>query len=124
MLSQILTFLSWLALPVGLIVILDDWFVRPQRQIVASPQPPRDPGMMRLAYMVLPLFIAAAVLRLLMAERLDFSSVLFGITALTGVVQGDGTAVQAFAGFPLSRIPVAGKTGTAEVNPFQPYSWL
>src|SRR6201996_6110768 len=86
MLSQIITFLSWLALPVGLIVILDDWFIRPQRQIAASPQPPRDPGMMRLAYMVLPLFIAAAVLRLLMAERLDFSSVLFGITALTGVV--------------------------------------
>jgi signal peptidase I len=86
MLSQILTLLSWLALPVGLIVILDDWFVRPQRQILASPQPPRDPGFMRVAYMALPLFIAAAVLRLLMAERLDFSSVLFGITAVTGVV--------------------------------------
>src|ERR1700761_4576759 len=86
MLSQIITFLSWLALPVGLIVILDDWFIRPQRQIAASPAPPRDPGLMRLAYMVLPLFIAAAVLRLLMAERLDFSSVLFGITAVTGVV--------------------------------------
>jgi penicillin-binding protein 2 len=45
-------------------------------------------------------------------------------TALTGVVQGDGTAAQAFVNFPLSRIPVAGKTGTAEVNPFQPYSWF
>jgi penicillin-binding protein 2 len=44
--------------------------------------------------------------------------------ALTGVVQGDGTATQAFLNFPLSRIPVAGKTGTAEVNPFQPYSWF
>src|ERR1700743_3866709 len=84
MLSQILTFLSWLGLPVGLIVILDDWFVRPHRQIVAAPHPRRDPGFMRLAYMVLPLFIAAAVLRLLMAERLDFSSGLFGITAGTG----------------------------------------
>ncbi|HXJ65308.1 MAG TPA: penicillin-binding protein 2 [Actinomycetota bacterium] len=44
--------------------------------------------------------------------------------ALTGVVQGNGTAVQAFTGFPLGRIPVAGKTGTAEVSPFQPYSWF
>ena len=44
--------------------------------------------------------------------------------ALTGVVQGDGTAVGAFRTFPLNRIPVAGKTGTAEVSPFQPYSWF
>ena len=31
--------------------------------------------------------------------------------ALTGVVQGNGTAVQAFTGFPLSRIPVAANRG-------------
>lgn len=35
-------------------------------------------------------------------------------TALEGVVQGEGTAAAAFAGFPLDRYPVAGKTGTAE----------
>jgi signal peptidase I len=85
MLMQIVVFLSWLALPVGLLVIVDDWFIRPRRQIASSPQPPVDPPVMRLAYMLLPLFIAAAVLRLLLAERLDFSAVLFGITALTGV---------------------------------------
>src|SRR5437764_421910 len=79
-------FFSWLAIPVGLLVIIDDWFIRPRRQIAASPQPPVDPPLMRTAYMLLPLFIGAAVLRLLLAERLDFSSVLFGITALTGVV--------------------------------------
>jgi penicillin-binding protein 2 len=44
--------------------------------------------------------------------------------ALTGVVQGNGTAAGAFRGFPLGRIPVAGKTGTAEVSPYQPYSWF
>ncbi len=70
----------------GLLVIIDDWFIRPRRQVAASPQPPVDPPLMRTAYMLLPLFIGAAVLRLLLAERLDFSSVLFGITALTGVV--------------------------------------
>jgi signal peptidase I len=83
---QIIVILSWLALPVGLLVIADDWFIRPRRQIAASPQPPADPPLMRAAYMLLPLLIGAAVLRLLLAERLDFSSVLFGITALTGVV--------------------------------------
>src|SRR6266403_2217427 len=83
---QIIVILSWLALPIGLLVIMDDWFIRPRRQIAAAPQPPADPPLMRAAYMLLPLFILAAVLRLLLAERLDFSSVLFGITALTGVV--------------------------------------
>jgi signal peptidase I len=83
---QIIAILSWLALPVGLLVIIDDWFIRPQRQIAASPQPPVDPPLMRTAYLLLPLLIGAAVLRLLLAERLDFSAVLFGITAITGVV--------------------------------------
>ena len=82
---QIIVILSWLALPIGLIVIADDWFIRPRRQIAASPQPPVDPPLMRTAYMLLPLLIGAAVLRLLLAERLDFSAVLFGITAITGV---------------------------------------
>src|SRR5882757_2498448 len=84
--ANVAWFFSWLAIPVGLLVIIDDWFIRPRRQVAASPQPPVDPPLMRTAYMLLPLLIGAAVLRLLLAERLDFSSVLFGITALTGVV--------------------------------------
>jgi penicillin-binding protein 2 len=44
--------------------------------------------------------------------------------ALTGVVGPGGTASAAFSTFPRSRIPVAAKTGTAEVNPFKPYSWF
>jgi penicillin-binding protein 2 len=44
--------------------------------------------------------------------------------ALMGVPQ-QGTAQGAFAGFPLTTIPVAGKTGTAEIPPNkQPYSWF
>lgn len=81
---QIIALLSWLALPVGLIVIIDDWIIRPRRQIAASPAPPVDPPLMKTLYMLLPLFILAAVVRLLLAERLDFSAVLFGITAITG----------------------------------------
>jgi penicillin-binding protein 2 len=36
--------------------------------------------------------------------------------ALTGVVKGKGTAASTFAGFPLELVPVAGKTGTAEMG--------
>lgn len=40
------------------------------------------------------------------------------------VMDPRGTAAGAFAGFPLDRIPVAGKTGTAERNPRVPYAWF
>jgi penicillin-binding protein 2 len=39
------------------------------------------------------------------------------MAGLLGAVAGpDGTAAMAFAGFPLGRVPVAGKTGTAQVS--------
>ena len=42
-----------------------------------------------------------------------------------GVVQNSkGTAYGAFAGFPLSSFPLAGKTGTATTNEQQPNSWF
>jgi penicillin-binding protein 2 len=44
--------------------------------------------------------------------------------ALSGVTRPGGTAAPAFAGFPLSSIPVAGKTGTADIVGKQPYSWF
>jgi penicillin-binding protein 2 len=44
--------------------------------------------------------------------------------ALTGTVQGGGTAGGAFAGFPFDQVWVAGKTGTAEVPPKQDFSWF
>ncbi len=46
--------------------------------------------------------------------------------ALVGTVR-DGTAAGAFGGFPFERVWVAGKTGTAEVEPSPPrqdYSWF
>lgn len=85
---QIVVYLSWLALPVGVLCVADDWFLRPRRQIAAAPQEARDPAAVALAYHVLPILIGAAVIRLLVAERLDFSAVLFGITVLTGLVWG------------------------------------
>ncbi len=44
--------------------------------------------------------------------------------ALATVTQPGGTAGLAFSGFPLSDIPVAGKTGTAQRPPFQDTSWF
>lgn len=85
-LLPIIEFLSWLALPVTLVCIVDDWFLRPRRQIAAAPQPAHDPPLMSTLYYVLPVLIGASVLRLLVAERLDFSLVLVLIAAGTGAV--------------------------------------
>ncbi len=80
--------LSWLALPVGLVCIVDDWLLRPRR----APGT-RDAPLMRVLYGVLPLLIGAGVLRLLVAERLDFSAVLLAITVVTGLVWAFDAAV-------------------------------
>jgi len=44
--------------------------------------------------------------------------------ALTQTVRGSGTAAGAFSGFPFESAWVAGKTGTAEVDPKQDFSWF
>jgi penicillin-binding protein 2 len=46
------------------------------------------------------------------------------VSALTTVPQAGGTADSAFLGFPLDEFPVAGKTGTAQREPFQDTSWF
>ena len=86
-LMPFIVFLSWLALPVTLVCVADDWLLRPRR-VIAAAQPPADAPLMRALYAALPLLIAAAVLRLLLAERLDFSAVLLAITVITGVAWG------------------------------------
>jgi len=86
-LSPVILLLSWLALPVTLVCVVDDWLLRPAR-VAAAAQPPRDAPLMRALYGILPILICAAVLRLLLADKLDFSAVLLAITAVTGVVWG------------------------------------
>ena len=85
-LMPLIVLLSWLALPVTLVCIVDDWLLRPRRVIASGLQSVRDAPLMRVLYGALPLLIACAVLRLLIAERLDFSAVLLAITVLTGLV--------------------------------------
>ncbi|HEX5206385.1 MAG TPA: signal peptidase I [Steroidobacteraceae bacterium] len=92
-LMQVILVLAWLALPVGLLCILDDWFLRPRRQVAASPKPASDSPVMSLAYHVLPILIGAAVVRLLVAEQLDFSGVLVAISGVTGVIWAADAAV-------------------------------
>jgi signal peptidase I len=82
----LIVLLSWLALPVSLVCIVDDWLLRPRRVIAGGAQAGRDAPLMRVLYGALPVLIACAVLRLLLAERLDFSAVLLAITVLTGLV--------------------------------------
>jgi len=59
-------------------------------------------------------------------EELPFDAKELGYVrdALTQTLRGSGTAAEAFAGFPLDAVWVAGKTGTAEVDPKQDYSWF
>ena len=87
-LMPLIVLLSWLALPAGLVCIVDDWLLRPRRAPGVA-----DAAVMKLLYWVLPLLIGAAVLRLLLAERLDFSAVLLAITVVTGIVWGFDTWV-------------------------------
>src|SRR5476651_3506 len=86
MLMQIIVGLSWLALPVALVCLIDDLFLRPRRQIAALPQPVRDPPLAAAAYLALPVLVVAAVLRLLVSEHLDFALVLSITTLVTGLI--------------------------------------
>jgi signal peptidase I len=86
MLMKLIEILSWLAIPVSIICIVDDWLLRPRRHIAAPTHPVPDPPFVNFLYHLLPVLIGASVLRLLIAERLDFSVVLLSITVITGVV--------------------------------------
>ncbi len=86
MLMKLVVALSWLAIPVTILCVVDDWFLRPKRQLAAAPQPAADPVLLKICYGALPFLIGAGVLRLLFADRLDFSAVLVLITAVTGIV--------------------------------------
>ncbi len=82
--TQIIALLAWAALPVTLVAVIDDWFLRPRRRI-AQPDA-RDPALLSALYFALPVLLLAAVLRLLGSERLDFSLVLVMVVMASGGV--------------------------------------
>src|SRR5580692_10722848 len=83
MLTQILTVLAALAVPATIIAIVDDWFLRPRRRIAGGKS---DAPWLAANYYLLPLLLIAALLRLLVSERLDFSLVLVTVVAVAGAV--------------------------------------
>jgi signal peptidase I len=84
--TQLLALLAWAAAPVTLIAIVDDWFLRPRRRIAQGGVERPDPPLMRVIYLLLPIVLVAAVLRLLGSERLDFSLVLVIVVAVAGAI--------------------------------------
>ena len=86
MLMQVITLLAWIAIPATLICVVDDWFLRPRRQLAVAPQIAHDPPLITAVYYALPVLIVAGVLRLLTAEELDFSAVLLLIAVVTGII--------------------------------------
>ncbi|HUA24543.1 MAG TPA: signal peptidase I [Steroidobacteraceae bacterium] len=78
--------LAWLAVPVGLICVIDDWLLRPRRQTAATTESIGDPPFVVFAYRILPILIAAAVVQIFLSEQLDFSLVMVVISAVTGLV--------------------------------------
>ena len=78
--------LAWLAVPVGLICVIDDWLLRPRRQAAATTEAIVDPPFVVFAYRILPILIGAAVIWIFITEQLDFSLVLVVISVVTGLV--------------------------------------
>jgi signal peptidase I len=79
---------SLLAVPVTIACVVDDWFLRPRRQLRAPPgQLPPDPPLMRALYAVLPVLLIASFYRLVTVENADFSLVFVLLSALSGLVR-------------------------------------
>ncbi len=83
-LMQLIIVLSWLAIPVGLICVIDDWLLRPRRALGPAPAP--VPAFVAWCYRVLPVLLVAVVLRIFTVETLNFSAVLLIISVVTGIV--------------------------------------
>ena len=78
--------LSWAAIPIGLWCAFDSWILAPRRQIAAGALAVQDPPLLRVAYAVLPVLVIAVIVRMISAERLDFSLVLLLLSIATGLV--------------------------------------
>ena len=86
-LTVIAALLSLLAVPVTIACVVDDWVLRPKRQLRApAGQPLPDPPLMRVLYGLLPVTILGLFFILYTAERADFSLVLVAVVAVSGVV--------------------------------------
>lgn len=84
-LMQLIIILSWLAIPVGLVCVIDDWLFKPRRALKGA-EAAREQALVTWCYRVLPILLVAVVLRIFAAEAVNFSAVLVLICLVTGVV--------------------------------------
>jgi signal peptidase I len=91
-LKQIAEPLSWLALPVGVWLLVDSWLLAPRRRVRGGVNAP-DPALLRIGYFILPVLVVAVVVRMISAESLDFSLVLLMLSVATGLVWGLDTLI-------------------------------
>jgi signal peptidase I len=83
MVMQITTLLAWIAGPLALLAMIDDWFLRPGRRLAGLPDPP----LMRAVYLLLPVAVVGSIVRLLASEQLDFSLVLVLVLVAAALVR-------------------------------------
>ena len=84
---QLINVLSWLAIPVGLVCVIDDWLLKPHRQFAAAPA--HVSSAVLWCYRLLPVLLVAVVLRIFAAEAPNFSAgraILAGLTGYVGLV--------------------------------------
>ena len=86
MFDQILLVLSWLLLPVLVVVVVDDWFLRPRRRLAALPAQVADPPLLDWLYNLLVLLLIAGALHLVRSERMDFALALVIISVVGGAI--------------------------------------
>jgi signal peptidase I len=86
MLMQIIDLLAWISIPATLLAVVDDWFLRPRRQLAMAPQIARDPPFITAVYYALPVLVICGVIGALSAEDMDFSTVLLVISVVTGLI--------------------------------------
>ena len=85
-LMQLIIILSWLAIPVGLVCVIDDWLLKPARRLRAGAQAVPEPALVAFCYRALPILLVAVVLWIFATQTVNFSAVLVIITAVTGLV--------------------------------------
>jgi signal peptidase I len=86
MIMQIVDILAWMAMPLAIICVADDWFLRSKRLANAKAGQEVDPGYIKLAYLLFPITVIACLVKLFVGTRTDFGLVLVSVTAVSGLV--------------------------------------
>jgi len=61
LLSTLLPVLAWAAIPVTLVAVIDDWFLRPRRRLAQGRPDQPDPALMRGFYLLLPVVLRSSI---------------------------------------------------------------